>query len=96
MFGATLCISLCSPDCIISNFELESGVQSLRIPVSSEAKPQGLKPRRFAAFTARLKSCPSTSRQRFVPLNALRKFCFPLAFPADYLHLAHCHVICIT
>ncbi len=31
--SATLCISLCSPDCIISNFKLESGVQSLRIPV---------------------------------------------------------------
>src|ERR1700730_6755140 len=85
--SATLCMSPCSPDCIISNFGLESGVQSLRIPVGWEAQPRGLKPGDFAAFAARLKPCPSTN---FVPFEP-HEIRFLLTFPADYLHPPHCH-----
>ena len=51
----------------------------------------------FAALTARLKSCPSTNLALRAPnfpahFAEIRFFSFfSLAFPADYLHPAHCH-----
>ena len=53
----------------------------------------------FAALTARLKSCPSTNLALRAPnfpahFAEIRFFSFfSLAFPADYLHPAHCHLV---
>jgi hypothetical protein len=56
--------------------------------VRGSTNPGAKAPSVFATFTARLKSCPSTN----LALARQVRF-FPLAFPADYLHPAHCHLV---
>ena len=88
--SATLCMSPCSSDYIFSN-KLCVGIWHIVSEDSSEteAKPQGLKPRQFCRL------CGTTEVVPFHKPRALRarSASFPLAFPADYLHPTHCHVV---
>ena len=82
-------MSPCSSDYIFSNRHFV-GIWHI---VSEDSSRTGSEtsgaeaPSIFAAVTARLKSCPSTNL-------ALRAWSvFLLAFPADYLHPSHCHLV---